>query len=162
MTQVFKKIPRSFPPLPLLLPSSWVIQAPFYPPFVWPCRRGTDVLIHQNRTAPFTGWTPASKAAPPAGTNSCPPVLNTRPPRARARSPTLTLKLLQLQLCWLVQLLWNALSKTMECTTSQCLSQGCTDWACWLSFPMSIGLTLTYEHLKVAINYSTVGNTQRV
>ncbi|KAI4808679.1 hypothetical protein KUCAC02_000727, partial [Chaenocephalus aceratus] len=37
-----------------------------------------------NRTAPFTGRTPASKAAPPAGTNSCPPVLKTHPPRARA------------------------------------------------------------------------------
>lgn len=67
-----------------LLPSPWVIRALCYPPFVWPCRRGTDVLIHQNRTAPFTGRTPASKAAPPAGTNSCPPVLKTHPPRARA------------------------------------------------------------------------------
>lgn len=85
MTYKKKTDPSPFhPSLPPLLPSPWVIPALRYPPFVWPCRRGTDVLIHQNRTAPFTGWTPASKAAPPAGANSCPPVLNTRPPRARA------------------------------------------------------------------------------
>lgn len=44
---------------------------------------GTDALIHQNHTAPFYGRTPASRAAPPAGANSWPDVLNTHSRRAR-------------------------------------------------------------------------------
>ncbi|CAB1455936.1 unnamed protein product [Pleuronectes platessa] len=52
-----------------------------------PPRRGTDVLIHQNRTAPFTGWTPASKAALPAGANSCPAVLKHTSTKGKGRSP---------------------------------------------------------------------------
>lgn len=84
-----KNLPFCTLPLPVLS-SMWLILTLCYPPFVWPCRRGTDVLIHQNCTAPFTGWTPASTAALPAGANSCPPVLKHTSTKGKGRCPTVT------------------------------------------------------------------------
>lgn len=50
---------------------------------------GMMCLSIRTGTTPFMGRTPASEAAPLSGADSCPPVFNARPPRARAKSALL-------------------------------------------------------------------------
>lgn len=85
--------------------------------------------IHQNRTAPFAGWTPASKAAPPAGANSCLPVLNHTSTKGKGRPLMVGGRPLHLQLGRLVHLLGNAQSQTTTWITSKRGDQGGGDGA---------------------------------
>lgn len=152
MTHVFQK--KKTPILPCSFHNEW-FQLHTTLHLFDPAGGGTDVLIHQNRTAPFRGWTPASKAAPPAGGNSCPPILNTRPSRAR-EDPQ----------CYQRSLSRSDSANSRSYNGTLCQKQWSVQHlnvrAALIEHPSFSWLTLMYEHLKVAISYSFVWSTQKL